>query len=48
MSYEDQLLAAGLAPEDAAAYAWANEVVRFRNREHPAYGAPATDDEESP
>lgn len=38
MSYEEQLLAAGLEPEQAAIDAWANELVRFRNREHPAYG----------
>lgn len=38
MSYEQQLIAAGIPPEQAARDAWADCLTFWRNREHPAYG----------
>ena len=36
--YQRQLLAIGATPEEATRADWANELVRFQNREHPSYG----------
>jgi hypothetical protein len=45
MSYEQQLLAAGFPPEVAARDSWANELVRWQNREMPQYGQKEDDDD---
>lgn len=45
MSYEQTLIAAGIPPEQAARDAWANDVKRWENLEHPLYGQKEEGDE---
>lgn len=45
MTYEQQLIAAGIAPEQATRDAWANNVLAFRNRELPSYGRLQAEDD---
>lgn len=47
MSYESQLLAYGIPPEQAARDARANEMQWFRNRDLPSYGRAYAEDQES-
>lgn len=44
-AYEKTLLAFGVSPEEATRADWANELVRFQNREHPSYGKTADEQE---
>jgi hypothetical protein len=44
--YEQALIAAGIPPEQAARDSWANDVMRWANREHPMYGNKEQDDDD--